>query len=68
MTVMMSDEVYEKIHNFLSVIANDDNWKNDKRCGWENFSKDNQMSLEWTKKSYDPQYVAQDLLEEIYFD
>ena len=64
MTVMMSDEVYEKITRFISVVANPDNWVNQELFGridgeWV------RNEYIWVKDSYDPQYVAQDLLEQL---
>lgn len=62
---MMSDEVYERIVNFLNVIAKDSNWDIEEIRVEGEWVKNEYL---WVKETYDPKYVAQSLLDEMHYD
>ena len=62
----ISDDLSGKIVQFLRVLANEENWSLDEiRDRYGDFLFNN---LTWEKDSWDPRFVAQDLLEQLPLD
>jgi len=62
--ILLNTDIQEKVIQFLNTISNDDNWElhevKDQYGDWlGNY-------YTWEKESYDPKYVAQDLLDLIF--
>lgn len=58
----MNKDTEDKVVQFLRALANEENWEN------IHGTYDDTQYLVWTKESYDPQYVAQHLLDLIFPD
>lgn len=52
----MNKDLEDKVIRFIRTMAEDGNWE-----VIDGYPHENQ--LHWTKESYDPQYVAQELLD-----